>query len=257
MYVLWTYSIGGPGTILIQHVLPDGATASGWPPGGVSISLGIHPNPVFPMIVPTQTGGAIVAWEALDGVYAQRVDANGVPYFTLSVVDAIAEPDRATITWRASSSLTDSIAIYRQKGDEGWALLRKTAIGPEGAVRLEDRGVSPGQRYGYRVGTTFQGADHLYGEVEVETPRFSLHMDPVAGNPVRQSLALSMTLPTAEPARVELFDMRGRRLDSMNVLGQGRHLVTLGTSRSVASGIYVVRLSQGGRTTSSKVAFLR
>ncbi|HYJ32289.1 MAG TPA: T9SS type A sorting domain-containing protein, partial [Candidatus Binatia bacterium] len=131
------------------------------------------------------------------------------------------------------------------------------AIGAEGTVRLEDRGVSAGQRYGYRVGTTFQGADHLYGEVEVETPLFSLRVAPAAGNPVRQNLSLSMTLPSTEPARVELFDMRGRRLDSVNVLGQGRHIVTLGVSRPPASGIYIVRLSQGGRTASSKVAFLR
>lgn len=68
-------------------------------------------------------------------------------------------------------------------------------------------------------------------------------------------ISVTLTLPTNQPARVELLDLLGRRIETFDIgaLGRGRHTVQLEVGKTVPTGIYVVRLSQGGRSSSAKV----
>jgi hypothetical protein len=80
------------------------------------------------------------------------------------------------------------------------------------------------------------------------TPALPLHLEAVHPNPVLDGdVTIRFTLPTAETAQLELFDVRGRRLARHEVgsRGAGQHAVNLVTRRSLAPGVYLVRLAQG------------
>ncbi len=78
-----------------------------------------------------------------------------------------------------------------------------------------------------------------------------LRPNPAGGEP-----AVSFTLPTGAPARLEVLDVAGRQVMSREVgsLGAGRHTVRLGSDRSLGAGIYLLRLTQGGRSVSARGA---
>jgi hypothetical protein len=62
------------------------------------------------------------------------------------------------------------------------------------------------------------------------------------------------SLPQAAPARLELLDIVGRRVLSREVgdLGAGRHQIELRSGSRLAAGVYVLRLTQGGRSVTAK-----
>lgn len=72
-----------------------------------------------------------------------------------------------------------------------------------------------------------------------------------SGNPARSSVRLNVALPTRSAARVEVFDASGRLVRTLNSgeLGAGRHSFTWDrhdrSGRSVAAGVYVLRLTAG------------
>lgn len=83
--------------------------------------------------------------------------------------------------------------------------------------------------------------------------RFALDPPP---NPVRGGrLTVSFSLPNAEPARLELLDVSGRRVTSLGLggTGPGRHEAWLDQGRRLAPGLYLVRLTQGRAWATARV----
>lgn len=80
-------------------------------------------------------------------------------------------------------------------------------------------------------------------------------------NPVVDgSLQLVCGLPGWSPAGVEVFDVSGRRVAARDLrgLGTGLHTVAvLPDNGTLVKGIYLVRLTQGGRSLTQKVAVMR
>ena len=77
-------------------------------------------------------------------------------------------------------------------------------------------------------------------------------------NPSRVgAFALSFTLPTADPATLEVVDLGGRAWMTREVgaLGAGTHELDLAAAR-LAPGMYFVRLTQGGRRMVRRVVVL-
>jgi hypothetical protein len=58
---------------------------------------------------------------------------------------------------------------------------------------------------------------------------------------------VQFTLPTGEPAALELIDIAGRRVAGREVgsLGAGSHAVDFASGSRMPPGIYLVRLTQG------------
>jgi hypothetical protein len=84
-------------------------------------------------------------------------------------------------------------------------------------------------------------------------------LDPVRPNPTRGgALTVHFVLPSAAPARVDLLDVRGRRVAGREVgsLGAGRHVLDLGEGRRLAPGLYLVRLQQGTNLRVARVMVL-
>ena len=82
------------------------------------------------------------------------------------------------------------------------------------------------------------------------------HLALALANPARAPIRLSLTLADAGLGRVELLDAAGRLVDARDTSGPGEHAVLLG-SRSLPSGFYWVRLTQGARHTARRVCVLR
>jgi hypothetical protein len=72
-------------------------------------------------------------------------------------------------------------------------------------------------------------------------------------------MQVTFRLPDARPAALDLLDVRGRRVLHRDVtaLGAGEHVVSLESERTLASGVYVIRLSQGEKTERRKIAIVR
>lgn len=85
-------------------------------------------------------------------------------------------------------------------------------------------------------------------------------LDGVRPNPAHgELLSVAFTLPTAATARLELLDVSGRRVVEREVgsLGAGQHTFDLGTGQRLAPGLYLVRLTQGANTRTTRVAVIR
>ena len=79
-------------------------------------------------------------------------------------------------------------------------------------------------------------------------------------NPARSDLSVSLSLPSGDTrGALALLDLSGRRLAYRDLagMGAGRHQVTLLERRSVAPGVYLVRLTRGNDVRSLKVAVLQ
>jgi hypothetical protein len=78
-------------------------------------------------------------------------------------------------------------------------------------------------------------------------------------NPSRgRPLMVSFSLAGGEPARLELYDVAGRRLAARDVtpLGPGTHRVDLAGDTRLRPGVYLLRLEQAGRVTSARAVVM-
>ncbi|TMQ58626.1 MAG: T9SS type A sorting domain-containing protein [Candidatus Eisenbacteria bacterium] len=86
---------------------------------------------------------------------------------------------------------------------------------------------------------------------------WGLGLEGAIPNPTFGVIQTWFTLPSAEPASLELYDLAGRRVARRDVgaLGPGRHMVALAPGRR--PGLYFLRLAQGGRVLSARVVLIR
>jgi hypothetical protein len=120
--------------------------------------------------------------------------------------------------------------------------------------------VSAGVRYGYRIGLREAGIERFVAEVWVEMPRaLELALAGARPNPAPRDFPVASTLPDASPARLEVLDVGGRRVFARDVgaLGPGSHLVNLASGQALAPGVYLLRLSQGGRARTVRAVVVR
>jgi hypothetical protein len=87
----------------------------------------------------------------------------------------------------------------------------------------------------------------------------TLAIAPVAANPARgRALVVDVALPSADPARLEVLDVMGRRvaMRELGSLGTGRHSVDLGAGQRFAPGVYLLRLTQGNDARVARVTVI-
>jgi len=69
-------------------------------------------------------------------------------------------------------------------------------------------------------------------------------------------LTVTFTLPSAAPARLEAFDLAGRRVADRDVSGAGLHSVELAPAGTLRGGVYFLRLTQGGARATARAVVL-
>jgi hypothetical protein len=227
-----------------------------------NIATNIAPNQGDYITLHANENGAYVAWA--DGRNGDPdVYTAYVPYLVhtaveASLVSAEALPDQVTLTWYAPGAEGLPVNVYRRTESGDWTAIDQLIAPANARVVYTDRAVAPGDRLGYRIGVLEGGAESFHGEAWVEVPRYGLTLSPVAPNPVARDLWVSFSLPRAAPATLRLIDVAGREVRSRE-LGSlvGPQRVNLGEGAVLPMGVYVVRLTQGGTSVSTRVSVVR
>jgi hypothetical protein len=78
-------------------------------------------------------------------------------------------------------------------------------------------------------------------------------------NPATRGLLVAFALADDQPAELEVFDLNGRRILKRDLggLGPGEHVCDVGTPRGMAPGVYLIRLTQGSQSVTTKATVLR
>jgi hypothetical protein len=201
-------------------------------------------------------GGAFTAPRA----YIAAFDLD-VPVSVLgSLVSAEGFPDRTELAWQLDGSATERITVQRSETNGPWLDLGITVPDGAGRVAFTDRDVIAGSRYGYRLGLVVQGHETFLGETLVDIPRtYPLALAGVRPHPATADFAVAFSLPDGQPARLEVFDLAGRLVaaQEVGVLGGGNQVVRFGEGRSLASGVYAIRLTRGGRAVTTRAVIVR
>src|SRR5436309_2601059 len=109
------------------------------------------------------------AW-SLPAIYAQRFLGDGATTTLLSLVSARAQRDQVSLLWQGSAAGSISAAVERRTESSGWQRLGTAVAEGLDRLRYDDRDVTAGTRYGYRLSYTLEGAPHTSAETWVEVP---------------------------------------------------------------------------------------
>jgi hypothetical protein len=133
-----------------------------------------------------------------------------------------------------------------------WELYRVKVYGADGRIDVLSDPIPGGNNY-----LTW---DSSLADVEQGPGVTAFTLEGVRPNPSHgERLIVAFTLPSAAPARIELVDVNGRRVVEREVgsLGAGPHALDLGEGLHLAPGLYLVRLTQGTTSRTTRVAVLR
>jgi hypothetical protein len=259
--VYMEFTRSGAGTY-VSHVVSPGVIAPGWSPLAEPHILGNDDDfQGFWAICTDGHGGAIVALNTDTYVIAaQHVGPVAPVAAEATLVSADAQSDRVTLEWRLASSTDGSVSIERSASDATWSAVGSVLADGTGSVHFEDRSVTAGSRYSYRIRYRVAGLDRTSAATEVVVPaaaHFALHgarPDPAPRGQARVAFALE----GGASARLELYGVDGARRFARDVtsLGAGEHVIALDDGRALAPGLYWLRLTQGTRTATSRMVIV-
>jgi hypothetical protein len=164
------------------------------------------------------------------------------------------------LRWRSVTACGRAAHVERREGAGEWLRIGPIVFDARGLGVFTDRDFREARDYSYRVSI----ADGPSGEwssdavlVADATPlQFALLG--ARPNPARGTIRLAFSLPAAGSARMEVFDVRGRRCYARDVgdLGPGRHVIALDESEAWRPGIYFMRLQRAGETRVARVVLM-
>jgi hypothetical protein len=204
-------------------------------------------------------GGLFASIGGLSQSHIAAIAADMPTATELSLVNVNAAPGRVELTWHASARDVSSAAVFRRTDRTDWQKLGQIWADGTGRLDWEDTQVIAGARYGYRLGLMEAGQVLSMGETWVDVPSALELSLALRSNPAPGDLGVAFSLPDASPARLELFDVSGRRVAARDVgtLGAGSHVIALGDGRALSPGVYLLRLTQSRRSLSARAAILR
>lgn len=248
--------------IFAQRVTGAGAIASGWPDSGQTVcdTTGYQ---YVTGIVTDGASGLIAVWEDNrdfpQRLYAARVQSDGVVGVLASLVSASAEPGLTRLHWFSPDGPTFQAGLERAAGEGAFVEIARVWA-EAGHIRYEDRDVVAGETYRYRLAVAEGGATHYLGAVTLRVPvsvGLRLTLAGFLPNPAVGTPRLAYTLPTAERARIEVLDTAGRRVLERDLdSAPGEHVVAF-EGAALGPGVYLLRLTQGTRSVTTRAAIVR
>lgn len=186
-----------------------------------------------------------------------RADLYGLRFSAAQVtlVSAERDSDHVTLVW-GGMSLGEPMSVQRSRGDSVWATLATLTADAAGRIEYVDWDLEAGGRYGYRPAVP--GADRHYVETWLDVPAGpSMHLFGAVPNPARHILAVSFTLASGGPARIQVFDLAGRRVMERDLGGfsPGAHTLSL-RGGLLRPGVYLLRLVQGAQSATARAVVL-
>ena len=278
--VVWEERVDGEHKLRAARLTAIGALEAGWPATGLVLSNGAGQQRRA-VIVVDDAGGAVVAWHdtrAGNGdIYAQRFTGAGTlasewPAAGVALCSHASEQyapailgdgaNGAFVAWEDFRAGTTDVFAQRVTGagavSAGWlvdGVALTSATGEQYAPRLMGDGA------GGAIATWFDTRSFTGPPVAVQPPSgprvFALYGP--QPSPAVDALRIAFALPDDRAAKLELFDIAGRRVASRDVggLGPGRHVVTIEPRVGLSAGVYVVRLTRAGRSLTATAAVLR
>lgn len=233
----------------LAHFQSNGDTAQGWPSVGIEITAAQR-GVSRPRVLRTD-GGVLASWNALgqtaDGfvVSAALAGLGALP----ELANAEAWPDLVRLTWRAPDSAPYTLIVERDSPDGTWDAVGRPVAGPDGLLTLDDAQVVAGSTRRYRQRISSPQVELVTGEFAVQVPAsvpLGIRSLFVAGN----RLVMAASIPSKGSARIELFDVQGRRLlRDIRAFDHGGEMRLDWTIPSgVNKGIYFARVVFGGQT---------
>ena len=269
-YLTWYDERNSFSDIYAQRV--NNAGTAQWTANGVQV-CGAPRGQYFASIAPWKSASPpreFIAWtdnRAGDQrfIYMQRLDGSGVGLWTsdgivgttLAMVSATADQDRVRVQWFSPATIAATVERRTTQGE--WQPVGSVTSDGTGMITFEDRDITPGARYGYRLSYVNQGQQAFAGEVWVDVPgSLSLAIEGVRPNPAVGAPVVWFTLPGTDPAKLELIDIAGRQVYAQELSGLPAGRQALRLDRAVpASGLYFFRLTQDGRSVSARATFLK
>ena len=131
-----------------------------------------------------------------------------------------------------------------------------------GTIGQPDAGTLTGGSIVLRGGF-WRGGTGVVGVAETAAPPLPFRFYLATPNPVRLQSRLAFDLPAATEARLRIYDVTGRVVQTMNLgpLPSGRHEITWSAvddrGRSLPGGVYFMRLEAGASRGVQKVLVVR
>jgi hypothetical protein len=262
-FIAWAdFRSGTDSDIYVQRFTSGGAIAAGWPAHGLPAAAG-QGEQYSPWLANDGEGGAIMTWSdpamsASAGLLSlMKVLQQGIP----RLIEAVARPNQVRIVWRVAAAHRESLDVQRRIERGDWSFFTRLAPDDSGRVVLVDRTAPQGSHVEYRLGVAVEDARMFLESVALDVPRaplrLTLHRARI--DAARNAVVLLFALPEGPAPSVEVIDVAGRRLARLTLdgLDPGEHETTVGLPIRPASGIYFVRLIQGGQVRVAKTALLR
>ncbi|MBI5170632.1 MAG: T9SS type A sorting domain-containing protein [Candidatus Eisenbacteria bacterium] len=183
------------------------------------------------------------------------------PVATLaSFVRADRDEHRVALLWYSDGNAGLVARVQRRTLERAWETLGDAVADGEGWLRFEDANAEPDVRYAYRLAVLDEGGEELLlGETWVDPVRVAFAVLGAGPNPARDGrITLAFALPATASARVQLFDLAGRLVDS-RVLGAttgSAQTVEFGAGARLRAGVYLVRATSGAVSLTRRVVVL-
>ena len=176
-----------------------------------------------------------------------------------ALVSAEAAGGVVRLLWQVAGGADAAARVDRSESGGSWTRVGEIAADGSGQLAFEDHDVRAGADYAYRLAIDAGGREVFAGLVSVHVPLgATLSLAGARPNPASDLIQASFTLPDGRPARLELFDVSGRRVAARDVgaLGPGDHVLGLVESRALPAGVYWLRLTRADQSVAARAALL-
>ena len=176
-----------------------------------------------------------------------------VPLPNAMLVSASADT-AAHLVWNVGRGTTVEIRAERRADVGEWTTLGPRSADADGLVKVDDPSIQVGHHYDYRL--WFSNGVSSATSIEASLapgPRPAAVAAITVPNPAVGALSISATLPSGtSEARLDVFDLGGRRVLSRKLSGVPGTVQAVNFGSPLRPGMYVVRLSAGGRELASR-----
>ena len=260
--IAWEDLRAGTGPdIYAARVTEAGTLDTGWESGGVPIctAAGVQ---YAPALSADGNGGAIAVWsDAVSEASGSFLAARQSGSDPARLIRVETNSGYARITWEIAPGSGELFPAYRAIDAGEWTLLKVLALTDSSRVVLEDPSAPLGAEVQYRLAIQAQGSIRFLAPVIVHVPADPVRLELTRAWPSGngQGIEIAFSLPRGPVAKVEVFDVMGRRVGelSLNQFAPGIRAARVPMGAHAASAIYFVRLSQGSRSSTRRVVFLR